>query len=265
MREQQIDASQLARQVVLQHAAIGVGGFRVAEQPLEVADIAVDRHTEIRLALVAARNLVERRLALDRVDVPAQHATLSRPEALPHVGRGPVVDGAGNLVEPELAAALRRRGRLRAEAGAGIALLRHIRGVAELTGKSARNLTDIAVRRADRPSPRVETGQRTEVELGRRGLKSRLRRGLEGLRARLRRGLAERVRGRGRGLRRSGRPRQHRGGDRLDLTQLLGQGLADGRRRLGGMLGQPFHSLLHLLTQAVEIARRLLRRLAHAA
>ena len=31
------------------------------------------------------------------------------------------------------------------------------------------------------------------------------------------------------------------------------------------MLRQPFHPLLHLLTQAVEIARRLLRRLAHAA
>src|SRR4029078_6501940 len=72
MREQQIDASRLARQGVLQHAAVGLGGLRLAEKPLEVADIAVDRHAEIGLTLVAARNLVERRLALDRVDVSAR-------------------------------------------------------------------------------------------------------------------------------------------------------------------------------------------------
>src|SRR4029079_18592611 len=167
MREQQIDASRLARQVVLQHAAVGIGGFRVAEQPLEVADIAVDRHAEIGLTLVAARNLVERRLALDRVDVSAEHAPLAGPEALPHVARGTLVDGASDLVEPELAAALRRSRRRRAEARPGIALLRHIRGIAELAGKAARDLTDIAVRRADRPPAGVEAGQRTEIALAR--------------------------------------------------------------------------------------------------
>ncbi len=83
--------------------------FGLAEQPLEVADIAVDRHAEIGLAIVAARDLVEGRLAVEGVDVPAEHAALAGPEALPHVGRGAVVDGAGNLVEPELSAALRRR------------------------------------------------------------------------------------------------------------------------------------------------------------
>ena len=67
-----------------------------------------------------------------------------------------------------------------------------MRGVAELAGKAARDLTDIAFRRADRPPAGVEAGQRTEIELARGRLESRLGRGLEGLRARLRRGLAER-------------------------------------------------------------------------
>ena len=39
--------------------------LRLAEQPLEIADIAVDRHAEIGLAIVAAGHLVERRLAVD--------------------------------------------------------------------------------------------------------------------------------------------------------------------------------------------------------
>jgi len=77
-----------------------------------------------------------------------------------------------------------------------------MRGVAELAGKATRDLTDIAVRRADRPPAGVEAGQRTEIELARGRLESRLGRGLEGLRARLRRGLAERLRSRGRGRRR---------------------------------------------------------------
>ena len=41
--------------------------------------------------------------------------------------------------------------------------------------------------------------------------------------------------------------------------------LADGGRRLSGLLGQRLHALLHLLAQAVEVGRGLLRRLVHAA
>src|SRR5262245_5909187 len=105
MGEQEIDAPRLRGQIVLQHAALGIGRLGLAEQPLEVADIAVDRAAEIGLAIVAAGDLVERRLPLGAVDVTAENATLAGPEALPHVDRGAVVDGTGDLVEPQLAAA----------------------------------------------------------------------------------------------------------------------------------------------------------------
>ena len=62
-------------------------------------------------AVVAARDLVEHRLAVRAVDVPPEHAALAGPEALPDIRRGAIVDGACDLVEPQASAALRRRRR----------------------------------------------------------------------------------------------------------------------------------------------------------
>jgi hypothetical protein len=75
-------------------------------------------------------------------------------------------------------------------------------GVAQLPGEPARDLTDIAVRRADWPSPRIEMRQRTDIELSRRGL--------EGLRGRLTSTLPERVWGRGLRRSRPGRAKRAR-------------------------------------------------------
>ena len=116
MREQEINASRLRGQIVLQHPSVGVGGFRLAEEPLEIGDVAIDGRAELVLAAVTAGDFVERRLALGIVDVASEHAALSGSEALPDLGRRAVVDGAGDLVETELTALLPWRGRTRAEA-----------------------------------------------------------------------------------------------------------------------------------------------------
>ena len=124
MREQQVDAPQLGGQVILQHPPVGIGRFRFAEQPFEVGDVAIDGHAEITLETVAAGDLVEGSLAVEIVDMPSEHAALAGPEALPHLGRRAVVDGARDLIETQLTARLRRRRRASAEAGtAAIALV----------------------------------------------------------------------------------------------------------------------------------------------
>ena len=71
----------------------------VAQQPLEIGDVAVDRGAEITVAIVAAADLVERRLAVEAVEMASENASLAGAEALPHLGGGAVVDGARDLIE----------------------------------------------------------------------------------------------------------------------------------------------------------------------
>ena len=99
MGEQQVHAPRLRGHVVLHHPALGVVLLGLAQQPLEIADIAIDRGAEIPVAIVAAADLVERRLAVEAVEVASEHATLSGTEALPDLCRGTVVDGARDLIE----------------------------------------------------------------------------------------------------------------------------------------------------------------------
>ena len=70
-----------------------------AQQPLEVADIAVDRGTEVCIPIVAAADLVECRLAVEAVEVAPEHTALSRAEALPDLGGGAVIERARDLIE----------------------------------------------------------------------------------------------------------------------------------------------------------------------
>ena len=111
MREQEVDAARLGGQVVLQHPPIGIGLLGFAKQPLEIGDVAVDGDAEIAFAAVSAGDLVEGGLSVQIVDVPSEDAALAGPEALPHLGRRAVIDGARDLIETELTARLLRRGR----------------------------------------------------------------------------------------------------------------------------------------------------------
>ena len=97
MREQQIHAARLRGHVVLHHARIALLG--IPQQPLEIGDVAVDRGAEVSVALVAPADLVERRLAVEAVEMAPKHPALAGAEALPHLGGGAVVDSARDLVE----------------------------------------------------------------------------------------------------------------------------------------------------------------------
>src|SRR6476620_10879796 len=119
----------------------GIVLLGVAQQPLEIADIAIDRGAEFAVAILALAVLVERLLAVDTVEVASKHSALAVAEALPDRGRGAVIDGTRDLVEAETLAAACR--------------LRHRRP----RGKGVRPLRRIAWRIgvgqevADRPSP----------------------------------------------------------------------------------------------------------------
>ena len=101
MGKQQINAPRLRGHVVLQHPPLRVGLLGLAQQPLEIADIAIDRGAEVCIAIVAAADLVERRLAVEAVEVASEHAALAGAEALPHLCRGAVIDRSCDLIEPE--------------------------------------------------------------------------------------------------------------------------------------------------------------------
>ena len=126
MSEQEIDTARLRHEIVLQHAPVRIARLGLTEQPLEVADIAIDRHAEICIAIVAACDLVERGLAVEAVDMAPECAAIARPEAIPDIGRGALVDGSCELIEPELIAAAERGGGLLNSAiGEALAALRH--------------------------------------------------------------------------------------------------------------------------------------------
>ena len=99
MGEQEVHAPRLRGHVVLHHPALGVVLLGLAQQPLEIADIAVDRGAEVAVAIVTLADLVECLLAVETVEVTPEHPALAGAEALPNLGRCAVVDGARDLVE----------------------------------------------------------------------------------------------------------------------------------------------------------------------
>ena len=102
MGEQQIHAPGLRRHVVLQHAAVRIVHLGLAQQTLEVADIAVDRAAEVGIALVAAGDLVEGDLAVTAIEMTAEDAPLARTVALPHLGSRMVIERPSDFVEPQV-------------------------------------------------------------------------------------------------------------------------------------------------------------------
>ncbi len=101
MRQQEVDAARLRGHVVLDHPAFGVVLLGLAQQPLEIPDIAIDRGAEFAVAVVALADLVEGRLPVEAIEVTAEHPALAGAETLPDLSRGAAIDGAGDLVEAE--------------------------------------------------------------------------------------------------------------------------------------------------------------------
>ena len=111
------------------------------EQPLEIADIVVDRLAEIGVALVFAAQLVKGLLALQRVEAAGEDVALAALVAVPELHRRLVVDRAGD-VDGKRVQQFHDLGR-RALAGAG--------------GSGAR----LGARRRRAPRPRCEEARRS--------------------------------------------------------------------------------------------------------
>ena len=75
----------------------GVLAAHLAEQALEIAHIAVDRRAELLLLLIAATDLVEGLLALERVKAAREDVLLAAIVTLPEFARRLRIDGAGDL------------------------------------------------------------------------------------------------------------------------------------------------------------------------
>src|SRR5262245_27820452 len=67
------------------------------QQPLELRDIAVDRHFELAIGPVAVADLVERLLALHRVKPAREYVAFAALVAVPQLGRRVVIDHAGDI------------------------------------------------------------------------------------------------------------------------------------------------------------------------
>src|SRR5262249_56025702 len=67
------------------------------EQPLELADIAVDGTLEIAVAAVAFADFLERLLALHGVELAREHVAFAALVAIPQLGHRVVVDHAGDV------------------------------------------------------------------------------------------------------------------------------------------------------------------------
>src|SRR5262249_62247164 len=69
----------------------------VVEQPLDLADVAVDRLLDLAVAAVALADLLERLLALHRVEPLGEDVALAALVAVPQLGGRVVVDHAGDV------------------------------------------------------------------------------------------------------------------------------------------------------------------------
>src|SRR5262249_11647785 len=97
VREHGVDLARLRGQVGARHHLAAVVARDLLEQPLELADVAVDRAHEVALATILAANLLERLLPLHGVQLVREHVAVPTVVALPQLGRRLVIDHAGDV------------------------------------------------------------------------------------------------------------------------------------------------------------------------
>src|SRR5712692_200810 len=112
-----VDLAGLGGQISARHHLAAIVARDFLQKPLELADIAVDRLLELAIGAIALADLLERLLPGGRVEPLAEDVALAAIVAVPQVGRGVMVDHAGDVdregVErlDRLAGALGRAGR----------------------------------------------------------------------------------------------------------------------------------------------------------
>jgi len=74
-----IDLAGVGGEIGLRDGAVAIGAGDVGKQLFEIGDVAIDRGAEFRLAIILALDLVERLLALERVETAG--------EDIPFLGR----------------------------------------------------------------------------------------------------------------------------------------------------------------------------------
>src|SRR6516165_3807746 len=95
--EHGVDLARLRGEIAARQHLAAVVARDFLEQPLELADIAVDGAPEIAVGAVALADFLERLLALHGVELAREHVALAALVAIPQLGRRVVVDHAGDV------------------------------------------------------------------------------------------------------------------------------------------------------------------------
>src|SRR5262249_23391041 len=95
--EHGVDFARLRGEIGARQHLAAVVARDFLEQPLELADIAVDGALEIAVAAVALADFLERLLAVHGVELAREHVAFAALVAIPHLGRRVVVEHAGDV------------------------------------------------------------------------------------------------------------------------------------------------------------------------
>src|SRR5215468_2521012 len=95
--EHGVDLARLRGEVAARQHLAAVVARHLVEQPLELADVAVDSAPEIAVGPIALADFLERLLALRGVELAREYVALAALVAIPQLGRRVVVDHAGDV------------------------------------------------------------------------------------------------------------------------------------------------------------------------
>src|SRR5579872_244882 len=122
VRQHRIDAAIVGEEVFARMRAVAVVAADLGEQALEFLDVFRHRLAELRVGLVAAADLVERLLALRRIEPAREGAGVALAPAVPHFGGRRWIDQRSD-VERNSIELLDARPAFGAGRGGGLALL----------------------------------------------------------------------------------------------------------------------------------------------
>lgn len=87
MRQQGVDLARFRDEIVLCLRIVGITAADVANEALEIVDIAINRGAKFVVTAVFAADVIETLLALQRIEVAREHFAFATPVAVPSVGR----------------------------------------------------------------------------------------------------------------------------------------------------------------------------------
>src|SRR6266404_3204731 len=112
--EHGVDLARVRGEIASRQHLAAVVARHLVEQPLELADVAVDGAPEIAIGPIALADFLERLLALHGVELAREYVEFAALVAIPQLGRRVVVDHAGDVygerIEGVDGVALRARG-----------------------------------------------------------------------------------------------------------------------------------------------------------